>query len=103
MLATSGLGWHFEIGVQAIRLILAGVFEKLPDLQLILGHWGELVLFYLDRIDLNSEAAHLPRPVSDYFRTNISVTSSGMFSQRYLRWAVEILGVDRVMFTPCPR
>jgi len=56
-LATSGLGWHFESGVQAIRLILSGVFETLTDLRLILGHWGEAVLFYLDRINLNGSGA----------------------------------------------
>jgi hypothetical protein len=95
--ATSGLGWHFESGIQVLRLILSGGFEKLPDLQLILGHWGEVILFYLERIDLNTQAAHLPRPVSDYFRTNISVTSSGLLSERYLRWAIEVVGVDRIM------
>ena len=96
-LATAGFGWHFESGVQVLRLILSGVFERLPDLQLILGHWGEVILFYLERIDLNTRAAHLPRPVSDYFRTNISVTPSGMLSPRYLRWAIEIAGVDRIL------
>ena len=85
-LATSGLGWHFESGIQIIRLILSGVLEELPDLRLILGHWGEVVLFYLDRIDLIGGAAKLPRPVSDYFRRNVWVTSSGLFSQRHLRW-----------------
>jgi uncharacterized protein len=48
ILATGGLGWHFETGVQFIRLILAGVFDCHPDLQIILGHWGEVVLFYLE-------------------------------------------------------
>lgn len=95
--ATSGLGWHFESGIQVIRLILSGVLDELPDLRLILGHWGEVVLFYLDRIDLNTQAAKLPRPVSDYFRTNIWVTSSGLFSHRYLRWASEVIGTERVM------
>jgi predicted TIM-barrel fold metal-dependent hydrolase len=31
-----------------LRLVLAGVFDRFPDLQLITGHWGEVVLFYLD-------------------------------------------------------
>jgi predicted TIM-barrel fold metal-dependent hydrolase len=95
--ATSGLGWHFESGIQALRLILSGVIERLPDLQLILGHWGEVILFYLERIDLNTDAARLPRPISDYFRTNVSVTSSGILSDRYLRWATEVIGADRIL------
>jgi uncharacterized protein len=44
-LATYGLGWHYDAGIQFVRLLLAGHFDRLPNLQLILGHWGELVLF----------------------------------------------------------
>lgn len=97
--ATFGLGWHYETGVQILRMILAGVFDRFPDLQLITGHWGEVVLFYLERIDGLARATKLERPVSDYFRQNISVTPSGMWSQRYLRWALEVLGPKRIMFS----
>lgn len=86
--------------LQTLRLILAGVFDRFPDLQISTGHWGEVMLFYLERIDLVSEAAtKLERPVTDYFRQNISVTPSGIFSQRYVRWAIEVLGVERVLFS----
>lgn len=98
LFAGAGIGWHYETGIQALRLVLSGIFDRLPDLQLILGHWGEIVLFFLDRIDLMSEGAKLQKPVSEYFKTNISVTPSGLFSPRYLAWAVELLGADRIMF-----
>lgn len=99
-LATGGLGWHLETGIQFVRLILAGVFDRWPDLQIIVGHWGEAVLFYLERVDLLSKAArHLNRPVTDYFLRHISVTPSGMLSQRYLSWAIALLGVDRILFS----
>jgi uncharacterized protein len=96
---SAGIGWHYETGVQAVRLILSGVFDRLPDLQVILGHWGEVVLFYLDRLDMLSQPAGLNRTVSDYFAANFSVTPSGMFSDRYLRWALEVLGPERIMFS----
>ncbi len=103
MFATAGIGWHYETGIQALRLVLAGVFDRFPDLQLILGHWGEVVLFFLDRIDMLSaeaaQATRLQRPISDYFRTNISVTPSGIFNQRYLDWAREVLGIKRILFS----
>jgi predicted TIM-barrel fold metal-dependent hydrolase len=38
--ATYGLGWHYEAGIQFVRLALAGVFDRFPNLQIILGHWG---------------------------------------------------------------
>lgn len=97
--AGSGIGWHYETGVQLVRLILAGTFDRFPDLQIIVGHWGEVVLFYLERIESMAKAAKLRRSIGDCMRANVHVTPSGMFSQRYLRWAIEVLGVERIMFS----
>jgi predicted TIM-barrel fold metal-dependent hydrolase len=97
-LATHGIGWHYESGIELLRLILAGVFDRFPDLQIVVGHWGEIVLFYLDRIATLDEVGTLQRPIADYFRTNIHVTPSGVLSHRYLQWAVEVIGADRIMF-----
>ena len=97
--ATHGIGWHYETGVQLLRLILSGVFDRFPGLQVIVGHWGEVVLFYLERIEKLAAAAKLERPLADYFRNNVFVTPSGMFSQRYLRWATEVMGIDRILFS----
>ncbi len=96
--ATHGLGWHYDAGVELLRLILAGVFDRFPRLQLILGHWGEVVPFYLERIDRMAAFAGLPRSVSDYVRSNVYLTPGGIFSQRYLKWATEVVGVERIMF-----
>ena len=99
-LAMGGIGWHYGTGLQLLRLILSGTFDRFPDLQIIAGHWGEVVLFYLERIDiLSSSAKKLKRPVADYFRSNVYVTPSGIFSQRYLRWAIEVVGIDRILFS----
>jgi uncharacterized protein len=96
--ATFGIGWHYESGVQFLRLALAGVFDRFPDLQVLLGHWGEVVLFYLDRADGLAMQAGLPHSFSDYVRHHAYVTAGGVYSQRYLRWAVEVVGVPRIMF-----
>ena len=98
-LATARIGWHYETGMQILRLILSGVFDRFPDLQIITGHWGEVILFYLERIDsMPTGAAKLQRPITDYVRQNLSVTPSGIFSQRYLRWATEVVGIERILF-----
>ncbi len=34
---------------------LRGTFARHPDLQLVLGHWGEMLLFWMDRADSLSE------------------------------------------------
>ncbi len=96
--ATHGIGWHYETGVQFLRLALAGVFDRFPDLQVLLGHWGEVVLFYLDRADGLAVQARLPQPFSEYVRRNAYITAGGVYSQRYLRWAVEAVGVERILF-----
>jgi predicted TIM-barrel fold metal-dependent hydrolase len=56
------------------------------------------VLFYLDRIASLDELATLRRPIAEYFRANVHITPSGVLSHRYLRWAIEVIGVDRIMF-----
>lgn len=98
-LATHGIGWHYETGIGLIRLILAGVFDRFPDLQVIVGHWGEMVLFYLDRISTLDPLLNLERPVADYLRTNVYVAPSGVYSHRYLQWAAELVGGDRLLFS----
>jgi predicted TIM-barrel fold metal-dependent hydrolase len=96
--ASFGIGWHYESGVQFLRLCLAGVFDRFPDLQVILGHWGEVVLFYLERADGLAAQAGLQRSFSEYARDNAYVTAGGIYSERYLRWAAEVVGIERVMF-----
>jgi hypothetical protein len=97
--ATFGLGWHYESGIQLLRLILAGVFDRFPDLQIVLGHWGEVVLFYAERLNALNRVARLQRPLLDYLRQNLYVTPSGMFSQSYLQRTLEIVGADRILFS----
>ncbi|MBX7450213.1 amidohydrolase family protein [Mycolicibacterium sp. 3033] len=96
--ATYGIGWHYDAGVELLRLIYAGVFDRFPGLQVILGHWGEVAAFYLDRIDPMARVAGLARPVSEYFADHVFLTPGGVFSQRYLRWSLDVVGVDRILF-----
>ncbi len=97
--AAFGLGWHYEAGVQFVRLMLAGVFDEHPELQIILGHWGEVVLFYLERLNSLARVTKLQRPVADYFRQNLYVTPSGMWSQAYLQRSLEVVGPERIIFS----
>lgn len=98
-LATVGLGWHYDAGLQFLRLILAGTFDRLPDLQVILGHWGELVLFYVERLAVMDRVAGLLHPIAHYIRNNLYVTASGMFLPHYLERAAAIVGTDRLLFS----
>jgi len=97
--ATFGLGWHYEAGIQFVRLMLAGVFDQCPNLQIILGHWGEVVLFFLDRLTPLARIAKLQRPIADYVRQNLYVTPSGMWNQAYLQRTLELVGHERILFS----
>ena len=101
VLSTSGFGWHSEVGIHALRLILAGVFDRLPALQIIIGHMGEMLPFMLARIDgtLTPVAQHLQHPVSEYFLRNFSITTSGFFTYPPLLLAMQVMGTDRIIFS----
>jgi predicted TIM-barrel fold metal-dependent hydrolase len=98
-LATFGWGWHLEAALAALRLIVSGTFDRNPELQLVLGHWGELLLFWQDRTDGLTRLAGLERPVSDYVRSNVHITSSGMLNPTLLRHALEVTTPDRLIFS----
>src|SRR5712691_3061635 len=103
-LATGAWGWHAEAGLHVLRLIATGVFDRHPALRLIVGHCGEMVPFMLDRIDVMLSPARLgPDGIalkpSEYFLRNIWVTTSGLFSLPPVLCTVQVLGVDRVLFS----
>ena len=97
--ATAAWGWHIETGVQVLRFILAGTLDRLPNLQLILGHWGEMIVLFLDRINERfSQTKTLQRAVADYARQNLYVAPSGIYVQAYLDECVRVMGIDRILF-----
>lgn len=101
LLSIAGWGWHAETGLHALRLIVSGLFDRLPKLQLILGHMGEGLPYALARSSgvLSHAAPNLHQPVADYFQSNIHCTTSGYFTLPPLRCAVEVVGIDRLLFS----
>ncbi len=97
--------FHAETAVHALRLIGSGLFDECPRLQIVLGHLGEGLPYYLWRIDNRNSWMKAPhkyaakKQVADYFRANFHVTTSGHFSTPAMLDAVAELGVDRVMFS----
>ncbi len=100
-LATSAWGWHVETGLHSLRLVAAGVFDRFPNLQIIIGHMGENLPFSLARADerLAPFTGHLQRQVKDYFLTNFHITTSGYFTLPPLLCALMVFGVDRILFS----
>jgi uncharacterized protein len=100
-LSIAGWGWHVETGLHVLRLIVAGVFDKFPSLQIIIGHMGENLPFSLARAEsvLTRQGPSLGRSVSEYFGSNFYVTTSGYFTIPPFLCALEVVGADRLMFS----
>jgi hypothetical protein len=100
LLSIAGWGWHTETGLHVLRLIVAGVFERFPRVQMIIGHMGEDLPFSLARADaVLSRVKRLPRAVADYFHDHFYVTTSGYFTHPPFECALRVVGVDRLMFS----
>jgi predicted TIM-barrel fold metal-dependent hydrolase len=98
-LGRAALGFGVEIAVQAARLVVSGVFDAFPKLQIILGHLGEALPFLLWRADDTlSRRSKLRRSFREYFVDHFHITTSGNFSQPALQCALAELGVARILF-----
>lgn len=100
MFASAGFGWHADSGIALIRMIISGLFDKYPNLQIISGHWGELVPFYLNRLDdQQAKTLQLKHSFSYYFKHNIYITPSGFFNENQLQYCVNEIGADRIIYS----
>jgi 2,3-dihydroxybenzoate decarboxylase len=101
-------GFAVETGLHLLRIIVSGAFDRFPKLQMVVGHLGEGLPYWLFRIDFMHRAMvasnryasvrKLNKKPSDYMRENIYVTTSGMAWQPPILYAQSVLGVDRVLY-----
>ncbi|BAP84643.1 hypothetical protein LOOC260_100640 [Paucilactobacillus hokkaidonensis JCM 18461] len=101
IMSTPGWGWHMEAGLHVTRLILSGLFDKLPNLKLISGHWGEFVPYFLERLDEATTPVvgnPLKHPVSYYYKKNVYVTPSGMYTWPQMQLVLTEMGADHVIW-----
>jgi len=97
----SGYGWHQEVLTQCLRMIMTGTFDRFPNLQIIIGHMGEGLPFYFERIleDLGEATENsLQKPFGQYFNDNFWITTSAFPRSNLLHLLLEYISVDRVMF-----
>jgi 5-carboxyvanillate decarboxylase len=113
ILSRSMWGFAAEASLHALRLILGGIFEKYPRLQIILGHLGESIPFQLWRLDnrwtnekdgrpgmfeADSSATNMKKKPSEYFKEHFYVSTSGMFWEPALQLVHSAMGPDRILF-----
>ena len=101
-------GFQTDTALHALRMIVTGVFDEFPRLRIILGHLGEGLPFWLDRIDRlfvrgRSATNAYPswvckRRPSEYFLENFWLSSAGHNWDPAVRFTEEVVGEDRLMF-----
>lgn len=99
-LASAGYGWHAEVGIQVVRLILSGIFDKLPNLKFISGHWGETIPAFLERMDaiMGKEMTGLKKNMSEYYKEHVYLTPSGILSNDQLEYLVKVMGAEHILY-----
>ncbi|NKJ43441.1 MULTISPECIES: amidohydrolase family protein [unclassified Novosphingobium] len=101
-------GFGVETGMHLLRLITIGIFDKYPSLQIMVGHMGEALPYWLYRLDYMHQAGvrsqryarmkPLKKTIAEYLRSNVLVTNSGMAWEPAIKFCQEVMGEDRVMY-----
>jgi len=101
-------GFGVDTAMHLLGIITSGAFDRFPQLQIVVGHCGEALPFWLSRFDYMHAATvkskryafmkPLKKKVSDYMRENIYVTNSGMAWAPVVQFCQQVLGMDRVMY-----
>jgi len=101
MLATAAWGWHIETATHLIRMVLGGVFDRYPALQVIIGHLGEGIPFMLPRLErsLPQAVTGLKHPTGFYFRENVHYTFGGFNFPTTFQNLLQEVGAGRIMFS----
>jgi 2,3-dihydroxybenzoate decarboxylase len=101
-------GFAVECGLHLLTIITSGVFDRFPKLQVVFGHLGEGMPFWMPRLDYMHAAQvrskryealkPLKKKVSDYLRENVYITTSGMNWEPGVMFCRSVMGNDRVLY-----
>jgi 2,3-dihydroxybenzoate decarboxylase/5-carboxyvanillate decarboxylase len=94
-----------EVATNMLRMMAGGVFDRFPKLRICVGHMGEMVPFFIWRINfMNSRAQKVgrapktQRSMEEYFKDNFVFTTSGVEDPLALRYAIDRMGIENVIW-----
>ena len=96
------LGFLFETTMTATKMVFDGVFEKFPDIELILSHFGATLPFIFQRVDdgfkgfpdIRENIQKLP---SEYFKRFYYDTASS-FTRSSFMCTYDFVGPEKLVF-----
>lgn len=103
-LAGSPWGFGVETATHSIRLMVSGLFDRYPNLKIILGHCGEGLPFSLARIDhrmRHFQPHHFKCKLrmQQYWDRNFWITTAGVTSEAAFAATLKSCGEDRLMWS----
>lgn len=94
-------GWMFNSTLAAMALILDGILDSYPSLQIVHPHLGGVLPYLRGRMKDSEEdpwAPLLKRPIDDYLKSNF-FTDTAVRSKEDLPLVFDTYGPDRVLFS----
>ncbi|WEK45756.1 MAG: amidohydrolase family protein [Candidatus Andeanibacterium colombiense] len=107
-------GFPHDVWIHTMGLIFSGAFDRFPRLKLVIGHMGECLPLQLYRFDWmqgnadnraglranigGGQPVKLQHTVSHYFKNNIWITTSGVAWEPAIKFCMEQLGPERVLY-----
>lgn len=83
-----------------MRLFAAGVFDKFPKLQIVIGHFGEMLPFMLQRVcDLSIRWGKFERSFKQVWDENIYITTSGVWSLDPMACILRNTKIERILYS----
>ncbi len=107
VLAGPTFGFGAETAYVFMRMIVRGVFDRYPNLKMILGHYGEALPFWVNRVDCAyRQGKGAPNPefgpgsekwASHYVLNNLWVTTSGNYFGPAYYCTRDGIGLEKIL------
>ena len=95
-----GLGYAADTMLTVVKMQLAGVFDRCPNIRFVLGHLGEGFPFVAKRMggDPARSGGQCAHGIDYYLRNNFYVTTSGQFDPAAFACTRSVMGAERILF-----
>lgn len=99
-MSTVSIGWHGDTNLHIQKLFAAGIFDDFPKLKIIIGHYGEMLPFMLERVSmLSKQWGNQTRRFKQVYDENIWLTTSGVWSFNPLATMLQNTKVEKILYS----
>ncbi len=102
-IGSAAWGYAMDTCSHFLRIVFSGAFDAFPNLKFVLGHLGEGLPFWLDRLDDHTrfgvKRRGLKKSAMAYMTENLMITCSGNWSVPAFMCSLLAVGIDNMMFS----